>query len=429
MANSLNLARDQLATFLKTHEQIRQFELLLKIVSEVSQDPDTQGIGIQASNAQTLAVDTLAQLIQLAGDAASNIGAADQKSTQALERLSSIQQALSLFETSPTLKNDNSGSFDYIDLNVAAHVNRIRRLAWNSTDQTMEVGLEHDVVQQVGLELYARVGNTTGSTIPNGSVVGFAGATTDALLVEPYLADGATPSLYVLGVMTHDLPDSGEKGYATTWGFIHDIDTSSFSVGDILYASPTVTGGLTNVKPTAPQNVIPVAVCTLSHATIGQIFVRPTIEQQKYYGIFTKTADQSPAATNTEYLLTFDTVQISNGVVIGTPASRISVQESGLYNFDATVQLSSGSASTKNVWLWFKKNGTSVGNSSRIVTLNANNALHPIAVSQFFLLAAGDYIEIAFAADDVNVTVDAIPSTAFSPASPAVVLNVTQVQQ
>lgn len=302
-------------------------------------------------------------------------------------------------------------------------------VAWNNTDQTLNLEMDYGVTQQIGQETYARVGNTTGVTIPNGTVVGFAGSTSNALLVAPYLADGSQPTLYILGVMTHDLPDSGEKGYCTTWGFVRDIDTSAFSVGDLLYASPTVAGAFTNVKPTAPDNVIPLAACITSDATTGVIFVRPTIQQMQYYGVFTKTTNQTPAVINTEYLLTFDNTQISNGVIIGGTTSQIIVPESGLYNFSAAVQLTSGSSSSKNIWVWWKKNGTAITSSARLVTSDINNGYIPIALNETISLAANDYVELAFAADSVNVIIDTVAATAFAPAAPSVVLNVTQVQQ
>ena len=308
-------------------------------------------------------------------------------------------------------------------------VSDVARLSWNASDQTLDLGMEYDVTQQIGQETYARVRNSTGSTIPNGTVVGFAGAATDALLVTPYLADGSLPSLYILGVMTHDLPDSGEKGYCTTWGFVRDIDTSAFAAGDVLYASPTIAGGLTNVKPTAPNNVIPVAACITSNATTGVIFVRPTIQQMQYYGVFAKTSDQTPAVINTAYAVTFDFTRISNGVVIGTPTSRIVVPQSGLYQIQATIQLGSGSSSAKNVWVWYRKNGTNIANSARLVTLDINNGYIPVSVNEPISLAANDYIELMFAADSTSVTIDAVASTAFAPAAPAVVLEVTQIQQ
>lgn len=401
----LNITRDQLASFLKNFEQVKQFERLFQIADEVAPASDTTGISIQAGTAQATANDALAQL-QRIGD------------------------LLALIASAPATENNNSVATDYIDLSESpAPVDKTRRLSWNTTDQTVNLGMDYGVTQQIGQETYARVGNTTGVTIPNGTVVGFAGATSNALLVAPYLADGSQPSLYILGIMTHDLPDSGEKGYCTTWGFVRDMDTSAFSPGDLLYASPTVAGALTNVKPTAPDNVIPLAACVTSNATTGVIFVRPTIQQMQYYGVFTKTTDQTPAVINTEYLLTFDNTQISNGVTIGGTTSQIIVPESGLYQFDATVQLTSGSSSAKNIWVWWKKNGTAIANSARLVTSDLNNGYIPIALNETVSLAANEYVELAFAADSTNVTVDSVAATAFAPGAPAIVLSVTQVQQ
>lgn len=329
------------------------------------------------------------------------------------------------------------GPFDYVDFNeTATYTNQLARLGWNDDDQTLNVGLDYGVIHQIGQETYARVENSTGSTIPNGAVVGFAGAgALNTLRVAPYLADGASPSLYVLGVMTHELPDTGEKGYCTVWGHVRDLDTTgtpygeTWSAGDILYASPTVAGGFTNIKPTAPNNVVPVAAVLAVSATVGEIFVRPTVQQMQYYGVFSKTDSQSPIAVNTEYLLTFTNTQISNGVVIGSPASRIVVPQSGLYRFDANLQMTSTSSSAKSIWVWVKKNGTAMPNSARLITSDINSGYLPLTLQETISLNANEYVELAFASDSTAVTVSSVASTAFAPAAPAIVLNVTQVQQ
>ena len=297
--------------------------------------------------------------------------------------------------------------------------------AWFRFFQLLQSSIEDAALLQ-----YTVVQNNTGFTIPKGTVVGFAGVgSNNVLSVTPYLADGSSPSLYILGVMAEELPDSGATGLCCVWGNVNGIDTSAFSVGDVLYASPTVAGAFTNVKPTAPDNVIPIAAVLVDSATAGDIFVRPTIEQQKYYGEFTKTTDQTPASTNTAYALTFDNTEIAEGISIGSPASRIVVVQSGLYQFDATVQISSSSSSAKTVWLWFRKNGTDVANSARLVTININNGYTAVSMSEFFSLAANDRIEIMFAANDTAITVDNVAATAFAPAAPAVVLAVSQIQQ
>ena len=328
--------------------------------------------------------------------------------------------------------------FDSLDFNTNVSLpDEEGRLVWNTVDETLNLGMAYDVVQQIGQEYYARVGNTTGSTIPNGSVVGFAGATANALLVAPYLADGNTPSLYMLGVMTHSLPDSGDKGYATVWGFVRDLDTSAFNVGDILYASPTTAGALSNVKPTAPNNVIPVAACIVSDATNGVIFVRPTVEQQLTYGVFSDTTTFTPGAIYTPYAITFNTTDYAKGFSRGTPTSRIVAAQSGLYNFQFSAQVSSGNSSQKKLWIWPRINGVDVPNSNSEVTVKDSGGVLVPAWNWVVSMTAGQYFEIMYAVDDINMSIVSVAAqtgtngtaTFARPGVPSIILTVTQVQQ
>jgi hypothetical protein len=311
-------------------------------------------------------------------------------------------------------------------------------MSWNSTDGTLDVGMEYGVIQQVGQEVYARVENMTGSTMANGTVVGFSGVgANNVLSVSKYLANGATPTLYILGVLTHDLPDSGEVGYCTTFGHVRGVNTSAFSVGDILYASPTTAGAFTNVKPTAPNNVVPVAAVLKVGTSDGEIFVRPAIEQQQYYGVFSDTQTKTPAAAYTPYAITFNTTDFANGFSRGSPTSRIVASVSGLYNFQFSVQLSSGSSSAKKVWIWPRVNGTDVPNSNSEVSISANGEAQIASWNWALSLNANDYFEIMYAVDDTNVQLPAIAATTGAvgtatfarPAVPSIILTVTQVQQ
>ena len=326
---------------------------------------------------------------------------------------------------------------DYIDFNTTPpeFPHQTGRVNWDAPDACLEVDLEYGVVQQVGQEIYARVSNNTGVTIPNGTAVGFAGATSNSLRVSPYLADGSQPTVYILGVMTHDLPDSGLKGYCTVFGFVRDLDTTgtpygeTWVQGDVLYASPSIAGGFTKVKPTAPDNVIVMAAVTTVNATEGVIFVRPTISQQTYYGTFNLTTTYSPPLADTAYPVVFNNTQSANGVALGTPASRVVVSESGFYNISATLQYTSSNASSKNVYSWIRRNGVDVAQSSRILSLSGNGVYSPVLISESVSLAANDYIEIVMASTDANVSLIAAPATAFAPGSPAVNLVIEQIQQ
>ena len=405
--NRLGLTRDQLAAFLGDHEQIKQFENLFAVVStEVAPNAVTE--------ATTLAGDALAT------------------SNDALAQISAMQDDAQFSATNPVIDSNNKPALDYIDFNLnAPHTNQSRRMVWNPTDQTLDLGMEYDVTQQIGMETFARVQNNTGVLIPNGSVVGFTGAVPDsALSVAPYLANGATNSLYVLGVMTHDLPDTGQKGYCTVWGFVRGLNTSAYSLGDILYASPTVAGGFTNVKPTAPNNVIPMAAVLQVSATDGVIFVRPTIEQQTYYGEFSKLDSQTPAAINTAYAILLTNTEIANGVSLGTPLSRVVISQAGLYNIALSVQITSSNASQKSVRIWLRKNNTTdIPNSARLASTTLNNGYLVISLNETFSLLANEFIEVMYSTDDVNVSISTVAATAFAPAAPAVLLAVTQVEQ
>lgn len=318
------------------------------------------------------------------------------------------------------------------------HVPATGTLSWNPTEETLDLGMGEGVIQQIGLETFARVENNTGSTLPKGTVVGFSGVGANRTLrVAKYLADGSTPTLYILGVMAHDLPDNGTVGYCTTWGHVSGIDTSAFALGDILYASPTTAGALTKTKPTAPNNVVPVAAVLKVGTTDGEIFVRPTIEQQEYYGVFSDTATKTPAAIYTPYAITFNTTDFANGFSRGSPTSRIVASSSGLYNFQFSVQLSSGSSSAKKIWIWPRVNGVDVTNSNSEVTVSANNAAEVVGWNWALSLNANDYFEIMYAVDDTNVQIVATAATTGAngtatfarPAVPSIILTVTQVQQ
>ena len=405
--SKLGLTRDQLAAFLQDHEQIKQFENLFAVVStEVAPNAVTE--------ATTLAGDALAT------------------ANDALAQISAMQDDTELSATNPVTDSNNKPTLDYIDFNLnAPHTNQSRRMVWNPTDQTLDLGMEYGVTQQIGMETFARVQNNTGVLIPNGSVVGFTGAVPDsALSVAPYLANGATNSLYVLGVMTHDLPDTGQKGYCTVWGFVRELNTSAFALGDILYASPTVAGGFTKVKPTAPNNVIPLAAVLKVGTTDGVIFVRPTIEQQTYYGEFSKLNSQTPAAINTAYAILLTNTEIANGVSLGTPLSRVVISQAGLYNIALSVQITSSNASQKSVRIWLRKNNTTdIPNSARLASTTLNNGYLVVTLNETFSLLANEFIEVMYSTDDVNVSISTVAATAFAPAAPAVLLAVTQVEQ
>ncbi len=305
-------------------------------------------------------------------------------------------------------------------------------LRWNSQDGTLDIDMGLDgVTQQVGLEQYMVVGNQTGATLGNGKVIGFAGASGGRLTGQKYIADGTMSAIYCIGVATMDIP-TGTEGYVTTYGYVRDIDTSAWSVGDILYASPTTAGNLTNVKPTVPNITVPVAAVVSSNATTGVIMVRPTHTLPLFYGSFSDTTSQAIAVVDTPQAITFNTTNVSNGVTVGSPTSRIVCANSGLYNFQFSAQLQSSSASAKTVYMWARINGTDVTNSATAISISGSGT-QMLASRAFALsLTAGQYFELMMASDSTTVSLyhQAAQASPFTmPAIPSVILTVNQINQ
>jgi hypothetical protein len=119
-----------------------------------------------------------------------------------------------------------------------------------------------------------RVKNASGSVaIPIGTVVMFAGAAGDTITVSPAVSNGSINVNYLAGITTEQIAGDG-FGFITQLGFITNVNTNAYNVGDILYVNPAVAGGLTTVEPESPAWTMPVAAVTRKNASSGRLLVR-----------------------------------------------------------------------------------------------------------------------------------------------------------
>jgi phage gp37-like protein len=153
-------------------------------------------------------------------------------------------------------------------------------LAWNADEETLDLGLAHGSVLQVGQETLYHVENSTASTITAGTLCVFSGTVGNSgkLRVAPH-ANNTNPTT-ILGVATSTIAAGvGEEGYVTHFGKCRGINASggaeAWANGDLLYASPT--GGLTKTKPSAP--IVTVAAVVSNNSSSGTLFVRPSFGQ------------------------------------------------------------------------------------------------------------------------------------------------------
>lgn len=239
------------------------------------------------------------------------------------------------------------------------------------------------------------------------------------------MANDEYDTLYTLGIATQDIADSAD-GRITVWGKLRDVNTSAFNVGDILYVSPTVAGGLTNVKPTAPDNVIPIAAVLRSDSAEGELFVRPTVEQERKYGNFYSDSDQTIALINTPYAIRSPLRTFGKGFTIDSDNAGIIAQTSGLYNFNCNLQFISTNSSAKDVWTWLRKNDSDIPNTTRKISIVGNNVATVFSCVHNVSMDAGDIVKHMWAASDTAVRLDAPAPTAFAPNTPSVIIDVTQ---
>jgi len=307
-------------------------------------------------------------------------------------------------------------------------------VSWNAEDETIDIVHPNGVVQSVGQETYAYVRNKTGSTIPDGTAVRFAGAEQNGesrLLVAPMQANNEFPTLYVLGVTTEDIADDAD-GRVTVWGKVRNIDTTgpgaeSWNVGDIIFVSPTTAGGLTNVRPTAPNNVIPIAAVLRVDATEGEIFVRPSFEQQKNYAEALRSTSQQITPATTAVAVSFSSIPVAQQISLDpADATKIVFAESGFYNIAINAQLQSTNASAKDVRIWLRTGDVDVAGTTRVTTLTGNNEFRTFTATHNLSLAANANVQIMMASTDNTVSISASPATAYAPASNAMEVIITQ---
>jgi len=148
------------------------------------------------------------------------------------------------------------------------------------------------------------------------------------------------------------------------------------------------------------------------------------LEDGHYDG--TISTDQTAASTNTAYALTF-TEDLAEGIINGTPASRLVVDEAGQYSVTYSVQMASTSGSTVRMWFWVRLNGTDVPKSAMENTLHQNGSTLVVTKSAILQLSAGDYIEVMWATDSTNGYLEAVAATAFAPATPSATISMVRL--
>ena len=170
---------------------------------------------------------------------------------------------------------------------------------------------------------------------------------------------------------------------------------------------------------------VPSQLDTLTKAIEGLQMTPPPREfKRARYGSFYDTTTQAATVINTATAITFNTTDLSNGVFIGSPTSRIVVDTEGVYNFALSFQIDKTSGGIGQFFIFFRVNGVDVPDSAGLIRIQGDNAEIFSAYNLFLQLKANDYVEVMFSVDDLSVELHAIAATPPVPSIPSIILTV-----
>ena len=158
------------------------------------------------------------------------------------------------------------------------------------------------------------------------------------------------------------------------------------------------------------------------------------------YGQFTSNTDQTAAAVDAAYALTYDVSDFLDGITLSS-GSRLTVPSDGIYNVAFSIQFKNDSNTIEDIDIWLRKNGADIPNTNSRFSIparkGAGNPSHLIAVTPVMVqLAAGDYIQIMWHVTNTTVSIEQYPAvtavpgvTPAHPATPAAFVQVEFVSE
>jgi hypothetical protein len=202
-----------------------------------------------------------------------------------------------------------------------------------------------------GQVLTTEVYNETGATLTKGTIVYINGSHGNLPTVTKAQANSESTSSRTFGYIQSNLTNMN-NGYVVVIGKLDELNTSTFTDGQTLYLSPTVAGGYTATKPTAPNHIVYVGTIVRSHPTQGIIEVRiqngyeldeihdvsalspsngDVLQYVTSTGLWTKTAAGGDVSGP------YSSLQLGTGVVGSTELASTAVTPAAYTNANITV--------------------------------------------------------------------------------------------
>ena len=174
----------------------------------------------------------------------------------------------------------------------------------------------------VSQDLIFKVINNTGSTIPNGSPVYITSTSTGQSYPNVALAKADVAATSAVIGLTNGAIANGATGYVSSQGTIDNVNTSTFTVGQVLYLSPYSAGQLMNTIP--PTGItVQVGVATYIDSSAGHIYVKQTTPLAVPASIVTGTLGVDHGGTGQSSAL------VAGAVVYGSSTTAMGVTAAG----------------------------------------------------------------------------------------------------
>jgi len=288
---------------------------------------------------------------------------------------------------------------------------------------------------------------TTSNTTALGPVLALTHARTD--VTGPQDGDRVDFRLNLAGTATNMYVAKFEGQYSSAGD--HEITLNVFDSGGTI-TQDVVRGQMTQVKLRSADNntgANTIDVATFSKPEVelntqlvtindnaGVPLCGSSIVYSRQYLEATNNTSVTPAAADTIYKWTYDTTEIANGISI-VSGSQITFTNPGQYDLQFSAQWDNADNTTEHdFFIWLQENGADVPRTAgRVTCPKAPSAsISSAGITQWnYLLdvvTANDYVELAYAVSNTNITFPqtaAITSPYARPSIPSLIVTVTPV--
>ena len=251
------------------------------------------------------------------------------------------------------------------------------QLYYDSNYKTLAVNLDNNITLQVGQENHVICYNNTGVTLLNGKAVYISG-TNGIYPTINYAIASVDTSSHIIGITTQDI-STGNIGYVTNMGVVHDVSTQIWPAGTLLYLSDTSAGELTSTPPISPNRTTELGHVIVSSATTGSILV--DIQEGQSLTSLTDVTITSPSV---------DDHLVFNGVEwINAPGGTVSAGPLVTYYLDSSFAASAVSFDlSTSLPLYAMNRFTKLKTPSTTIDVSIRNGATPTVAYPIRLLGA-----------------------------------------